>query len=119
MAFRNGIYKVLYDDGDDGGGDGEHALVILRDGALLGSDPNGAIFSGTTTVDDAGRHGFAATLTVPPYGILRTGFLAGCDGAKIALSGQLEPGREIQRAVAHVGDAALPITLCYMGPLPD
>lgn len=119
MAFRNGVYKILYDDGSPGSA-GEHALVVMRDGSFLGSDPNGGVFSGTVEdINNTAPGSVSATLTVPPLGELVTGFRAGGAWAKVAVSGHLEANKLLQEAVVEIDGVPLAITLCYMGPLPD
>lgn len=118
MTFRNGIYKVVYEGGTSEE-PGAHALVIVRDGAFLGSDPNGAIFSGAASRDATGGGSASGNLTVPPYSALITGFATGNSWANVSITCALDPDKTTQHAVAEVDGAALPITLCNMGPLPD
>lgn len=118
MEFCNGIYKVVYDEGPEAQSP-EHALVVVRDGSLLGSEPNGGIFSGTVTCDDTGTSAISATLTVPPFGELITGFAAGPAWAKVAVTTALDACKAAQQAVVEVNGIPLPVTVCYIGPLPD
>lgn len=119
MTFRNGIYKIFYDNGSPDPGV-EHALVVMRDGSFLGADPNGGVFSGTVgDNNDTAPGSISATLTVPPLGEVVTGFTAGGTWAKVAVSGHLEADKLSQEAVVEIDGVPLAITLCYMGPLPD
>lgn len=122
MVFRNGIFKVVYEDGDDGGGPGgehSHALIVLRNGTLIGSDPNGAVFTGAVDASGDGIGRADITLTVPPFGELISGFSAGASGAKVRVSATFDPEKLSQRAILSVEGVPVAVSLHYVGALPE
>lgn len=117
--FRNGIYKIGYRSPNDDTGSGEHALAVLRDGRILGSDRLGAFFTGETGLWPTGEDDVAIELTVPPFGELINGFIAGPAGAKVKIRSRLDPAKTSQTFVADVAGQPVEVELSYLGPLPD
>jgi hypothetical protein len=118
VVLRNGIYSVFYADPADAASTAE-ALAFVRDGAVFGSDRHGAVFKGAVEDNAAEARTLSGTLTVPPFGELVTGYIAGPEGATIAISGILDALNQPEAAVVEIGGSSLSLTLCYVGPLPD
>ena len=45
LMFRNGVYKVCYRSPLDEPGFHDHALAVMRDGKIIGSDRMGGVFN--------------------------------------------------------------------------
>lgn len=94
------------------------AIAVLRDGRLLGSDPNGGVFTGCYRYDaDRGKALVDVELAVPPHGVLVTGLTAGPDGLTLALSGRFDPPRPVSSAVLDVAGEAVAVELRFLGRL--
>ena len=99
---------------------GRSGLAVLREGKVLGSDPLGAVFTGTYQFDPARQlNKVRLRLDVPADGVPVTGFAAGPSGATLdivsAFAGTLaETTSFIQIAGAPVG-----VQIRYLGPLPN
>jgi hypothetical protein len=101
--LENGIYGLRFAASHDGEPADGSGLAVLRDGKVLGSDPLGAVFTGTYEFDAARQlNRVRLRLDVPPDGVLVTGFSAGATGATLDIAG------------APVG-----VQIRYLGPLPN
>jgi hypothetical protein len=117
--FRNGIYKVCYRSPHDDDDFSEHALAVLRDGQIIGSDRLGGVFTGAPRCGSAADDCISVDLTVPPGGELVNGFVAGPAGATIQIKTRLDPEKIAQVAVIDVAGEPVEIQLIYLGPLPE
>jgi hypothetical protein len=76
--LEDGIYGLRFAASHDGEPADGSGLAVLRDGKVLGSDPLGAVFTGTYEFDAARKlNKVRLRLDVPPDGVLVTGFSAG------------------------------------------
>lgn len=95
------------------------ALAIVRDGAIMGSDPWGGVFEGRFSALSVNRkHGFRIVFNVPPGGCLVTGQCAGEAGAAVAIEGELDSQGVSSLHTVDVGGAQVGVQLRYIGPLP-
>jgi hypothetical protein len=117
--FRNGIYKIGYRSPLHDEGSGEHALAIVRDGQIIGSDRLGAVFTGETEWPARSLNWLTVELTVPAGGELITGKIAGPEGATLTIQSHLDPEKLGQFAVIDVAGDPVEIQVCYLGPLPE
>src|SRR5688572_32639123 len=86
--LENGIYGLRFAASHDGEPADGSGLAVLRDGKVLGSDPLGAVFTGTYEFDEARKlNKVRLRLDVPPDGVLVTGFSAGTTGATLDIAG--------------------------------
>jgi hypothetical protein len=119
LMFRNGIYRVGYRSPDHNLGSSEHALAVVRDGNIIGSDQLGAVFTGETGIWPTGDDDVAIELTVPPWGELINGFVAGPTGAKVKIRSRVDSAKTSQTFVVDVAGQPVEVELSYLGPLPD
>lgn len=117
--FRDGIYRIAYSSGLQPARADDEALVIVRDGQILGSDPHGGVYLGTTTEGTAtGATEVRLRAEIPPDGVLVTGFTAGCEGASLTVSGTIDPSAQNQCVTVNIGGENVVIEVAYLGPLP-
>ena len=116
--MRDGVYRIYYRDLADPVFGPEHALAVLREGQVLGSDPCGGVFSGAEDSELKNPTVVRVRLTVPPCGELVTGYLAGSEGATIEISGAFSPLANTQRSFVDIAGDPVEIELVYLGPLP-
>lgn len=96
------------------------ALAVLRNGKILGSDRQGALFTGSYEYDVATqRNKMHIRLQVPPNGVLFTGGGAGPGGAVVDIIGAFERATPASRALVDVSGAKVELRLTYLGPLPN
>ncbi len=119
LMFRNGIYKICYGLPSDTGGLEEHALAVLRDGKLIGSDRHGSVFVGEPVCSTGPLESFRIQLTIPPGGELITGYRAGPQGSILSLRGQFDPTLNIQTSRVDVAGGQVELRVAYLGPLPE
>lgn len=117
--FRNGIYKVFYRSPLDNFGFSDHALAVLRDGQIMGSDRLGAVFTGGPGIVAAGGHAVTIELAVPPGGELISGFKAGPTGASLTINTDFDPIQDTQVKMVDIGGGPVEVQLVYLGPLPE
>lgn len=117
--LENGIYDLNYRADGAGGEDAAgYGLAMLRDGVILGSDRWGGLFDGSCTLDGAtGKERLHVRLTVPPEGMLITGFQAGPQGAVVEIEGEVAHGAGEARVSVTVAGAPVTVKLRYLGPL--
>lgn len=120
--FRNGIYRIDYRNPLDHEAPGDDALVVMRDGRMIGSDRYGGVFSGAARRSPLPPLGPKETIgvqmTVPPGGSLVTGHKAGPTGATIDILGRLDPALDHQTATIDVAGHPVELRVSYLGPLP-
>jgi hypothetical protein len=121
--FRNGIYKIDYRNPLEDGGACDDALVVVRDGKIIGADRHGGIYTGEPRCFAASKNGpeesIALQLTAPPGGELINGITAGPAGASFELTGRFDPALDRQTTVIDVGGAPIELVVSYLGPLPE
>src|SRR3990167_7773023 len=118
--LQDGLYGLHYAAACGGEPAGARGLAVLREGKVLGSDPWGAVFTGTYEFDAARQlNKVRLRLDVPPEGTLITGFSAGPAGATLDIVGAFERSAPETAAVIQVAGAALSVQLSYLGPLPN
>jgi hypothetical protein len=116
--LEDGVYGLRYTAVSDGqAGD---ALAVLRDGKVLGSDPDGGVFVGSCEFDAAaGINRVHIRFDVPPEGALVTGFSAGPAGAVLDIVGAVGHPAPEAATVVEVAGAQVAVHLTYLGPLPE
>ena len=117
--LADGIYALRFaasQDGEAGQGSG---LAVLREGKVLGSDPMGAVFTGTYEFDAARQlNRVRLRLDVPPGGELITGFSAGLAGATLDVAGAFASSTG-ETAFIQIAGAPMGVEIRYLGPLPN
>ena len=118
--FRDGMYRVAYFSVEQPEREEDAALAVVRDGKIMGSDPQGGVYISTGVLGiPNGAAQVALTAQIPPGGTLVTGFEAGADGASLAVSGLLDVNATAQRTTVTIGGQAVDIEVTYLGPLPS
>lgn len=118
MMFRNGIYRVDYRNPNDESGPRDDALVVFRDGKIIGADRHGGVYAGSQQGAGAQLETIGLHLTVPPGGELVTGFVAGAEGATFNILSRLDPTLDRQTATIDLAGCAVELSVSYLGPLP-
>jgi hypothetical protein len=117
--LEDGLYGLRFaasHDGEPGDGDG---LAVLREGKVLGSDPLGAVFTGTYEFDAARQlNKVRLRLDVPPDGVLVTGYAAGPAGATLDVVGAFSGPLAETTAFIQIAGAPVGVQIRYLGPLP-
>jgi len=119
LMLDEGLYDIAIKAVEPGQADRSRATAMLRGGTILGSDPGGAVFSGSYRFDAA-----AATnrvhlkLSVPPYGELVNGYTAGADGAMLEIVGEFARACPVCTVVVEAGGRPIEVELTHLGPLP-
>jgi hypothetical protein len=118
--LENGIYGLRFAASHDGAPEEGSGLAVLRDGQVLGSDPMGAVFTGTYEFD-ATRNLNKVRLRVdlPADGILVTGFSAGPKGATLDVVGAFASASDEATSFIQIAGAPLGVQIRYLGPLPN
>lgn len=119
LMFRNGVYKVCYRSPLDEPGFHDHALAVMRDGKIIGSDRMGGVFTGEERCAPRAGDSVSVKFTVPPGGELITGFVAGPKGANVKIKTPLDPEKLAQFAVIDVAGEPVEVEVIYLGPLPE
>lgn len=118
--LAEGIYGFTYRSAQLDVIAGDWALVVLRNGSILGSDRAGGVFSGRYEYDTvAGTNKVHVRMKVPPRGELVTGYAAGPEGAVIDISGSFEDADPEVTGVVEIEGQPVEIRLSYLGPLPN
>lgn len=119
-GWENGLYALRFTlEGHEEQEDGE-ALVVLRDGIVLGSDRYGGVFEGQIAVTGCGTFScLAMTLLVPPGGVLVTGHRGGEDEAAVDVVGVLSNTAGKMSGVCDVLGERLAVQFRYVGMLPN
>lgn len=114
-----GLYNLRYRGEDRGTFDGGEALVVLRNGKILGTDHGGGMFSGFYEFDAMReKNCIRARLSIPPEGTLVTGFSAGPDGAALDVEGLCERAGHVSSMTVEAAGLRIEIQLTYLAPLP-
>lgn len=119
---RDGVYGLTLVPPLTAGGaspaDKVEALAVLRAGRLLGSDPNGGVFTGRYRYDAAcGEAVVSLRLAVPPHGVLLTGLAAGPEGLLLDLSGRFALPEPVSSGTVVVAGVPVSVELEFVGPL--
>ena len=119
---RDGVYGLTIAAAQSPGGvpspDRVEALAVLRAGRLLGSDPNGGVFTGRYRYDaSCGEAVVSLRLAVPPHGILLTGLEAGPEGMLLDLSGRFALPQPVSSGTVVVAGVPVSVELEFVGPL--
>lgn len=119
---RDGVYGLTIAAAQSPGGvpspDRVEALAVLRAGRLLGSDPNGGVFTGRYRYDaSCGEAVVSLRLAVPPHGILLTGLEAGPEGLLLDLSGRFALPQPVSSGTVVVAGVPVSVELEFVGPL--
>jgi hypothetical protein len=118
--LEDGIYGLRFAASHDGEPEDGSGLAVLRQGTVLGSDPGGAVFTGTYRFDAERRlNKVRLRLDVPPEGTLVTGFSAGPTGATLDIVGAFEGTSAETTASIQIAGAPVGVQLTYLGPLPN
>jgi len=117
--LANGLYGLRFAATHDGAAEEGSGLAVLRDGKVLGSDPGGAVFTGTYEFDAArSLNKVRLRVDVPADGVLVTGFAAGASGATLEVVGAFAGAAEDASAFVQIAGAPLGVQIRYLGPLP-
>ncbi len=118
--LEDGIYGLRFAASHDGEPEDASGLAVLREGRVLGSDPGGAVFTGTYEFDAIRQlNKVRLRLDVPPQGTLVTGFSAGPAGATLDIVGAFAGKPAETTAFVHIAGAPVGVQLTYLGPLPN
>ncbi len=116
--LAEGVYLLNFESSQSSNLEREEGLAVLRDGRIVGSDPNGGIFKGSYRFDAQRAEAVVdVRLAIPPNGVLLTGLRAGPEGAVLDLSGRFPAPAPASSATVNVGGAPLKVELRYMGRL--
>lgn len=116
--FRNGIYRINYCSQNDDSSPCDDALIVVRDGSIIGADRHGGVYTGSQYPTGGALDGVRVQMTVPPSGEMVTGAIAGAEGAVINIISRLDPTRDVQTATIDVAGNPVAISVSYLGPLP-
>lgn len=118
--LEDGIYGLRFAASHDGEPADGSGLAVLRAGQVLGSDPLGAVFTGTYEFDaDRQLNKVRLRLDVPPDGVLVTGFAAGAAGATLEVVGAFAGSAADSAAFIQIAGAPVGVQIRYLGPLPN
>jgi hypothetical protein len=93
------------------------AIAVLRNGAILGSGPDGGTFTGVYSVDESGQDRIKIHIDLPPGSELLNGYKSGPQGASIDIETAFERAAAEHRARFTIGGKPLKITAAYLGTL--
>ncbi len=116
--FRNGIYRIDYRNPNDETAPRDDALVVFRDGKIIGADRHGGVFTGASRGTNGPLEAIGVHMTVPPGGELITGLVAGPEGATFDILSRLDPALDHQTATIDLAGAPIDLSVSYLGPLP-
>lgn len=115
-----GVYRIAYHGTASGEEETDHALAVLRNGKILGSDRHGGVFVGSYRFDRArGLNSVHMRIDVPPHGMLVNGYAAGPEGAHIDVSCHIARAEPKARTSVKVAGQPVGVELTYLGPLPN
>lgn len=119
-SLDEGIYNLCYRGEDRGLREGGEAFAVLRGGKITGTDRGGTVFSGSYEFDAVREtNRVHVRLTVPPQGLLVTGFAAGPEGAAIDIVGTCERASPVSTLVVDLAGRPIEVRLTYLAPLPS
>lgn len=117
--LENGLYALRFAASLNGEPEEGRGLAVLRDGKVLGSDPMGAVFSGTYEFDARRNlNKVRLQLEIPAGGILITGYTAGPEGASLDVVGAFADAPGEGSAFLQIDGAPLGVQIRYLGPPP-
>lgn len=115
-----GLYRIGYHGHAGDGEAADHALAVLRNGKILGSDRHGGVFVGSYKFDRTrGLNAVHLRIEVPPEGVLVNGFKAGEDGAHLEVTCNIARAAPSSSAKVTIAGHPVSIHLSYLGPLPN
>ena len=115
-----GIYRIAYHGKANGEAETDHALAVLRNGKILGSDRHGGLFTGSYEFEAARDLNIVhLRIEVPPFGTLVNGFAADENGAVFNISCKFERPAPIANTTMHIVGRPIDIALSYVSPLPN
>ena len=118
--LEDGIYGLWFAASQNGEPENGSGLAVLREGKVLGSDPLGAVFTGTYEFDAARQlNKVRLRLDVPADGVLVTGFSAGPSGATLDIVGAFAGTSAETPAFIQIAGASVGVQIRYLGPLPN
>lgn len=118
--LENGIYGLRFAAAHDGEPEEGSGLAVLRDGKVLGSDPMGAVFTGTYEFDPVRNlNKVRLRLDLPPDGVMVTGFAAGPSGTTLDVVGAFADTPQEAPAFIQIAGAPIGVQIRYLGPLPN
>jgi hypothetical protein len=118
--LEDGIYGLRFAASHDGEPEDGSGLAVLREGKVLGSDPMGAVFTGSYEFDPARQlNKVRLRLDIPADGVLVTGFSAGPAGATLDIIGAFATASAETTAFLQIAGAPLGVQIRYLGPLPN
>jgi hypothetical protein len=117
--LENGLYDLSYRPDADASASPETALVVLRDGTVLGSDQWGGVFEGRCILDvQSGRHMLDVMFRLPPGGVLVTAAEPSVEGELIHVDAELGEAENRYTFVASIAGQPVRFFLDYRGRLP-
>jgi hypothetical protein len=118
--LEDGIYGLRFAASHDGEPTDGSGLAVLRDGKVLGSDPMGAVFTGTYEFDATRQlNKVRLRLDIPADGELVTGFAAGAAGATLDVVGAFAGSSAETTVFMQIAGAPVGVQIRYLGPLPN
>ena len=118
--LEDGIYALRFAATHDGEPEHGSGLAVLREGKVLGSDPLGAVFTGSYEFDAArGLNKVKLRVDLPPDGILVTGLPTGPKGTTLDVAGAFMSTPREASAFLQIAGAPLGVQIRYLGPLPN
>jgi hypothetical protein len=118
--LEDGIYGLWFAASQDGKPEYGSGLAVLREDKVLGSDPLGAVFTGTYEFGTARQlNKVRLRLDVPADGVLVTGFSAGPSGASLDIVGAFAGTSGETPAFIQIAGAPVGVQIRYLGPLPN
>jgi hypothetical protein len=118
--LEDGIYGLRFAASHDGEPEDGSGLAVLREGKVLGSDPMGAVFTGSYEFDPARQlNKVRLRLDIPADGVLVTGFSAGPAGATLDIVGAFATASAETTAFFQIAGAPVGVQIRYLGPLPN
>ena len=117
--LSDGLYGLSYRAQESGEQVLAEGLAVLRAGQILGSDPWGAVFTGSCWHDlDHDVSLLRVRLDVPPFGELVTGHAAGPEGRQLDIEATFSSAEPGASAVVDVAGRPLAVELRFLGPIP-
>lgn len=115
----DGLYDLSYRPEAEASAPLGTALVVLREGTVLGSDQWGGVFEGRCVLDpQSGRYLLDVVLRIPPGGVLVTAAEPSIEGEAIRVVTELSEIKGRQTFVASVAGQPVRFYLDFRGRLP-
>ena len=114
--LEDGIYGLRFAASHNGEPEDGSGLAVLREGKVLGSDPMGAVFTGSYEFDPARQlNKVRLRLDIPADGVLVTGFSAGPAGATLDIVGAFASASAETTAFLQIAGAPLGVQIDTWG----